>query len=248
MPRRLSSSLTSFITFMPSSLGIMMSRTTTSGFLARIDSRPSIPSPAVRTSNPSDSKLNWSIRRTTGSSSTMRTLASGMLKRYPLSAATSSLPAAPRALCDARAVALPQVLEPGQAVVEASRAVAGEPQLAVALDERLQIGRQLLATGVGHRGQPAVALQAGPGVPAHERHQGGPGAQLVEDEGAVGALRSGSPQAFDGVAQGLLDAEQVVDREPLAERAPQLQLRPVQVHGEHRHVPDLRCDAEVGVA
>src|SRR5436305_4701498 len=246
VPRRLSSPLTSFMTLMRWSFGIMMSRMTTSGLPDRMASRPSSPSPAVLTSNPSDSKLSWSMRRTTGSSSTMRTL-SAMPVRYPVRSRRCPLPAAPLTVGGARPVALLEVLEPGQAVAQAAWSVAGQPHPAVGLDEGVEFVGQVPAAGVGDRGQPAVALQAVAGVAAHERHQLGTGAQLVEHQVAIGPARLGAAQTFGRVSQALLHAEKVVDRQAVAEGATELQLREVEVHDEHRHVPHLRDDALIGV-
>src|SRR4051812_2753579 len=61
----------------PDFLGIMMSLTTTSGWLLRATSMPSSPSCATNTVNPSISKLTSSSLRITGSSSTTRTMLSG---------------------------------------------------------------------------------------------------------------------------------------------------------------------------
>src|SRR4051794_10860553 len=104
------------------------------------------------------------------------------------------LPAAPTAVCGARPVTLVEVLEPGHAVSETSRAVAGQPQATVGVDERFEFGSQLLTAGVGHRGQPAVGPEAGAGVAAHERHQLGARGELLDDEAAVGPAGSGPPE------------------------------------------------------
>src|SRR5205814_2716578 len=85
MARNASSALSSRMTFMPSSLGIMMSRTMMAGRSARTAAKASTPSAAVITSKPSDSNVSCNIRRTTGSSSTIRTLASGTPTTLPAS-------------------------------------------------------------------------------------------------------------------------------------------------------------------
>ena len=94
-----------------------------------------------------------------------------------------------------------EVLQPGDAVVQAAWAVARQPQLAMVLDEGPEVCSELGPLAPRHRRQPAVLGKAGPRVAAHQSHQRGCSAELVLDEVAVGAPRAGACDALDGVCE-----------------------------------------------
>src|SRR5680860_910705 len=140
-----------------------------------------------------------------------------------------------------------QVLEPRGAVVEAAPSVSGEPQLAVAVDERAQLLGERVPYGLGHRREGAVAFEAGAFVARDERHECRALVSLVGQEIAVGSPGGGGGHVGDGVVDDLVDPVELGDVETAEEPAAEVQLWPVERRDERGDVRGLWGDGAVDV-
>ena len=139
-------------------------------------------------------------------------------------------------------------MQPAEAVREPSRPVAAVPEDAVAVDERVELGRR---GGLARPPPPSRATRRPGGVPGRRRSTA-PTRSMLKRTSSIScraSLRSGRARGGGACAvQAGVDRVELRRREPRGQAAADGELRVVEVHDQRRHVGELRRDEEMGIA